>query len=86
MKSVRYNYPIHLQVFHIINAHWLCIVQMSYNLRHCHGIRDEEQSPPPPTLAELMQTVVESQGMLAKAMRQMVNRDDHYVRQGPEPN
>jgi hypothetical protein len=89
MKSVWHNYPIHLQVFHIISAHRLCIVQMSYNLHHGHGIRDEEQLPPPPplpTLAELMQTVVESQRMLAEAMRQMVNRDDRYVRQGPEPN
>jgi hypothetical protein len=30
--------------------------------------------------------VVESQRMLAEAMHQLVNRDDRYVRQGPEPN
>ena len=33
-----------------------------------------------------MQTVVESQRMLAEAMRQMANHDDRHVRQGPEPN
>jgi hypothetical protein len=61
---------------------------MSYNLHHGRGIRYEEQPPPPPppTPAELMQTLVESQCMLAEAMRQLVNRDDRYVRQGPEPN
>jgi hypothetical protein len=88
-KSVWHNYIIHLQIFHIISAHWLCILQMAYNLRRGHGVGDEEQPPPPPpppTLAELMQIVVESQCMLAKAMRQMANRDDRHVRQGPEPN
>jgi hypothetical protein len=53
------------------------------------GIRDEEQPPPPlspPTLAELMQTVVESQCMLAEAMRQMANREDRHVHQGPQLN
>jgi hypothetical protein len=89
MKLVWHNYIIHLQIFHIISAHWLCILQMSYNLHHGHGIGDEEQPPPPlpsPTPAELMQTVVESQRMLAEAMRQLVNRDDRHVHQGPEPN
>ena len=33
-----------------------------------------------------MQTVVESQRMLAEAMRQMANREDRHVHQGPEPN
>jgi hypothetical protein len=45
---------------------------MAYNLCHGHGIEDEEQLPPPsppPTSAELMQMVVEGQGMLADAMR-----------------
>jgi hypothetical protein len=32
-------------------------LQMAYNLHHGRGIEDEE--PPPPTLVELMQTVVE---------------------------
>jgi hypothetical protein len=89
MKSVWHNYPIHLQIFHIISAHWLCILQMAYNLRRGRSLEDEEQPPPPlppPTLAKLMQTVVESQRMLAKTMRQLVNRDDRNVRQGPEPN
>jgi hypothetical protein len=57
---------------HIISAHWLYILQMAYNLCHGHGIEDEEQlppPPPPPTSAELMQMVVEGQGMLADAMR-----------------
>jgi hypothetical protein len=30
--------------------------------------------------------VVESQCMLAEAKRQLVNHDDHHVRQGPKPN
>jgi hypothetical protein len=71
MKLVWHNYIIHLQIFHIITAHWLCFLQMSYNLRWGHVIGDEEQPPPPlppPTPVELMQTVVESQRMLAKAM------------------
>jgi hypothetical protein len=33
-----------------------------------------------------MQSVVESQRMLAEAMRQMANRDGHHVRQGPKQN
>jgi hypothetical protein len=33
-----------------------------------------------------MQTVVESQRMLAEAMRQLVNHDVQPGRQGPEPN
>jgi hypothetical protein len=82
MKSVWHNYTIHLQVFHPISAHWLCILQMSYNFRRGHGIGDEEQPPPPlppPTPAELMQTIVEIQRMLAEAMCQMANRDDRHV-------
>jgi hypothetical protein len=62
---------------------------MTYNLRRGHGVEDEEQPPPPPplpTLAKLMQTMVESQRMLAEAMRQLVNRDERHVRQGPELN
>ena len=61
---------------------------MAYNLCRGHGFGDEEQPPPPPlpTPAELMQTVVESQRMLAEAMRQLANHDDRHVRQGPEPN
>jgi len=62
---------------------------MSYNLRRGHGNGDEEhpQPPPPlPTPAELMQMVVESQRMLAEAMRQLANRDERHVRQGPKPN
>ena len=60
---------------------------MAYNLRRGRSMGDEEQPPPPPpTPAELMQTVVESQRMLAEAMRQMANREDRHVRQGPEPN
>jgi hypothetical protein len=58
---------------------------MSYNLYYGRGNGDEEQ-PPPPTSAKLMQTVVESQRMLAEAMRQMANRDGRHVHQGPEPN
>jgi hypothetical protein len=89
MKSVWHNYPIHLQIFHIVNAHWLYILQMAYNLRRGRSLGDEEQPPPPPpppTPAELMQTVIESQRILAETMRQLVNRDDRNVRQGPEPN
>ena len=60
---------------------------MAYNLRRGRSFGDEEQPPPPlPTPAELMQTVVKSQRMLAEAMRQLANRDDRHVRQGPEPN
>ena len=60
---------------------------MAYNLCCGRSMGDEEQPPPPPpTPAELMQTVVESQHMLAEAMRHMANRDDRHVRQGPEPN
>ena len=64
------------------------LLQMAYNLRRGRGFGDEEQPPPPPppTPAELMQTVVESQRMLAEAMRQMANCDDRHVHQGPEPN
>ena len=43
---------------------------MAYNLRRGRIMGDEEQPPPPPpTPAELMQTIVESQRMLAEAMR-----------------
>ena len=53
---------------------------MAYNLRRGRSMGDEEQPPPPPpTPAELMQTVVESQCMLAEAMRQMANREDRHV-------
>ena len=63
------------------------LLQMAYNLHHGRSMGDDEQPPPPPpTPAELMQTVVESQRMLAEAMRQMANRDDRHVCQGPEPN
>jgi uncharacterized protein YjiS (DUF1127 family) len=89
MKSVWHNYPIHLQIFHIVSAHWLYILQMAYNLHHGRSLGDEEQPQPPsppPTPAELLQTVVESQRMLAETMCQLVNRDDCNVRQGPEPN
>ena len=73
--------------FHVVSAHWLYILQMAYNLRCGRSMGDEEQPPPPPpTPAELMQTVIESQRMLAEAMRQLANRDDRHVRQGPEPN
>jgi hypothetical protein len=41
---------------------------MAYNLHRGHGVKDEEQ-PPPPTPAELMQMVVEGQCLLAEAMR-----------------
>ena len=60
---------------------------MAYNLRRGRSLGDEEQPPPPPppTPAELMQTV-KSQRMLAEAMRQLANRDDRHVRQGPELN
>jgi hypothetical protein len=70
-------YTIHLQISHSVSAHWLCILQMAYNLRRGHGVEDEEQPPPPPppTPAELMQTVVEGQRLLAEAMRQLVDRD-----------
>jgi hypothetical protein len=89
MKSVRHNYTIHLQISHIVSAHWLCILQMVYNLHWGHGIEDEEQPPPPPpppTPVELMQMVVKGQRLLADAMRQLVNRDARHGRQGSEPN
>jgi hypothetical protein len=89
MKSVWYNYTIYLQIFHIIGAHWLCILQMAYNLHHGRGIEDEEQPPPPPpppTPAELMQMVVKGQRLLAEAMRQLVNQDARHGCQGLQPN
>jgi hypothetical protein len=64
-------------------------LQMAYNLCRGRGVGDEEQPPlppPPPTPAELMQTVVESQRMLAKAMHQLVNRDERHGHHGPEQN
>jgi hypothetical protein len=85
MKSVRHIYIIHLQIFHIVSAHWLCILQMAYNLCRSRGVEDEEQ-PPPPTSAELMHTVVEGQRLLADAMHQLVTRDARHGHQGPEPN
>jgi hypothetical protein len=81
MKSVWHIYTTHLQISHIVSAHWLCILQMAYNLRHGRGVEDEEPQPPPPpppTLAELMQTVVEGQRLLVDAMRQLVNRDARH--------
>jgi hypothetical protein len=73
MKSVRHMYTIHLQISHIVSVHWLCILQMAYNLRRSRGVEDEEQPPPPPlpppTPAELMHTVVEGQCLLADAIR-----------------
>jgi hypothetical protein len=74
-------YTIHLQICHSVSAHWLCILQMAYNLCRGRGVEDEEQPPPPPppTPTELMQTVVEGQRLLAEAMRQLVDRD---ARQG----
>jgi hypothetical protein len=45
---------------------------MAYNLRRGHGVGDEELPPPPlppPTLAELMQMVVEGRRLLTDAMR-----------------
>jgi hypothetical protein len=42
MKSVWHIYTIHLQISHIVSAHWLCILQMAYNLRHGRGVEDEE--------------------------------------------
>jgi hypothetical protein len=42
MKSVWHNYTIHLQIFHIVSAHWLCITMVvalrMRNNRHllCH--------------------------------------------------
>jgi hypothetical protein len=62
---------------------------MAYNLCRGCGVEDEEQPPPPPlppTLVELMQTVVKGQHLLADAMRQLVNWDAQHGRQGPEPN
>ena len=54
---------------------------MAHNLRRGRGMGNEEQPPPPPpTPAELMQTVVESQRMLAEAMHQMANHEDRHVR------
>jgi hypothetical protein len=81
-------YTIHLQISHSVSAHWLCILQMAYNLHRGRGVEDEEQPPPPPppTPAELMQTVVEGQCMLAEAMCQLVDRDARQGRQGPAPN
>jgi hypothetical protein len=76
MKLVRHIYTIHLQIFHIVSAQWLCILQMAYNLYRGRGVEDEEQlppPPPPPTPVELMQTVVEGQRPLAHAMCQLVN-------------
>jgi hypothetical protein len=69
MELVWHNYTIHLQIFHIVSAHWLCILQMAYNLRCGRGVGDEEQPPPPlppSTPVELMQTVVERQRLLAE--------------------
>jgi hypothetical protein len=82
MKSVWHIYTIHLQISHIVSAHWLCILQMVYNLRRGRGVEDDEQlppPPPPPTPTELMQTVVEGKRLLANVVRQLINRD---TRQG----
>jgi hypothetical protein len=88
MESVWHNYTIHLQIFPHNQCSLAMRFCMSYNLCCGHGIGDEEQppSPPLPTLAKLMQSVVESQCMLAGAMHQMANRDGRHVCQGPEPN
>jgi hypothetical protein len=88
MKLVWHIYTIHLQISHIVSAHWLCILQMAYNLHHGRGVEDEEQPPPPspPTPVELMQTVVKGQRLLADAMCQLVNWDAQHGRQGPEQN
>jgi hypothetical protein len=82
LKSVWHIYIIHLQISHNVSAHWLCILQMAYNLRRGRGVEDEEQRPPlpPPTPAELMQTVVQGQRMLADAMRQLANREARHGR------
>jgi hypothetical protein len=82
MKSVWHIYTIHLQISHSVSAHWLCILQMAYNLHRGHGVEDEEQPPPPPppTTVKLMQTVVEGQRLLVEAMRQLVNRDARHGR------
>ena len=70
MESVWHNYKFIYKSFHIVSAHRLYLLQMAYNLRRGRSIGDEEQPPPPPTtLAELMQTVMESQCMLDEAMR-----------------
>jgi uncharacterized protein YjiS (DUF1127 family) len=67
------------------------LLQMSsYNLRSIGGRGGNEEQglppPPQPTPAELLQTMVESQCMLAEAVRQMANHDGRHVHQGPEPN
>jgi hypothetical protein len=82
MKSVWHIYTIHLQISHIVNAHWLCILQMAFNLRCGRGMEDEEQPPPlpPPTPAELIQMVVKGQRLLADAMCQLVNQDAQHGR------
>jgi hypothetical protein len=43
-------------------------------------IRTLRHSSPPPTHAELMQSLVDGQRALANAMRQMVNREGRNVR------
>jgi hypothetical protein len=89
MKLVQHIYTIHLQISHTVSAHWLCILQMAYNLCRGRGIEDEEQPPPPPPPpipTELMQMVVEGQRLLADAMLQLVNRDARHGYQGLEPN
>jgi hypothetical protein len=90
INSVGHNYNIHLQFSsYIISTHCTCILQMSRNLRS--GARgNEHQDPlpplPPPTTAELLQTVVEGQHVVAEAIRRMAARDGGNVRQGIEPN
>jgi hypothetical protein len=89
MESVGHKYTIHLQIFHIVIAHWLCIfadgVQSSLWSWHW-GWETTTTSSATTHTGWTDAAVVESQRMLAEAMRRLVNRDERHVRQGPEPN
>jgi hypothetical protein len=90
MNSVGHNYKIHLQFSsYIISTHCTCILQMSRNLRSgARGNEHQDPLPPltPPMTAELLQTVVEGQRVVAEAIRHMAAHDGGNIRQGLEPN
>ena len=41
---------------------------------------------PPPNPAELMQAMVENQGLLSETIRQMANQGDQDIQHGPTPS
>jgi hypothetical protein len=78
------NSTILQQFSNIINAHYLCLLQMSHQIRsgsRRHGNVDPPSShSSPPTPTELMQTLVETQRALFEDMHEMINDDNGSVR------